>query len=132
MIYRSCIVIAFIQISHTEILRLPQCDKFDANFTVIYNNKILVGVLIARLYGSSYLQCTRKCIQYQECKSINYREDFAGKLKSVCELNSKEIGDKGVQLVQSSNDVGRSVYAETPKQHRKVSSYYKLFSCRHS
>ena len=72
------------------------------------------------------MQCTRKCIQYQDCKSINYWEDGTGALKSECELNSKEVGDEGVNLVNSPREVGRSVFAQTPKQQKKVGSILQL------
>ena len=121
VIYRLCISIALVRIVHTEILRLPQCDKFDANFSILHNNKMLIGAIIDRLHGLTYIQCTRMCIRYQHCKSINYWEHENEAMESECELNSKEIGDDGVQLVKSSNEGGRSVYAETPKNERKVS-----------
>ena len=76
--------------------------------------------MIARLYGITWAACNSKCIQHQDCKSISYWESDDGALKSECELNSKEIGDKGVHLHDIQNG-GRGVYAETPKQQRKVS-----------
>ena len=65
-------------------------------------------------------QCIPKCIQYVNCKSINYWEDGHGGMKSECELNSKEVGEEGVHLVHGNHEGGRSLYAETPKQQRKV------------
>ena len=126
MAYRAFIVIALLSIIHAEILRLPKCSKFDANFSIMYNNKRLVGATLARLYELTWMECTRKCIQHQMCKSINYWENGTDELKSECELNSKEVGDKGVNLVNSSCEVGRSVFAQTPKQQKKVGSILQL------
>ena len=121
MVYKVWITFALIYVVNSKILRLQSCDKFDADFSIIYKDKVLLGAIISKYHGLTWIRCVQKCIQYQECKSINYLEKNNSAMDSNCELNSKEILDKGVKLVDSLHLVGRSAYAETPKQQRMVS-----------
>ena len=102
--------------TQAEIPHQPKCNKLDTDFSVMYNNKILVGAMISRFYGISLKRCVHECVHHLNCQSINYWHDGTGLHKPECELNSKELGDEGVYLADRTESFGKHVYAETHKK----------------
>ena len=96
----------------SKILRLPECNKFDAKFSVMFRNKRMTGgLLLARLQFMTYEDCVVSCIKFKRCSTINHN-----KIKTLCELNAKEVGDKRTALEHNTE----WVHAETPNNQDKV------------
>ena len=102
----------------TKILRLPECNKFDAKFSVMFRNKRMTGgLLLARLQSMTFEDCVVRCIRFKRCSTINHNEN-----KTLCELNAKEVGDNRTVLEHNTG----WVHAETPKNQNKVCNGFDI------
>lgn len=102
--------------TRSEILRLPQCGKFDAAWTNIYEGKCLTESTHSLVSNTSYEQCLVTCMLYPKCKSISIKED-AG----LCMLHHSRHDENGTKL--EINDGW--VHIETDDKLQNVSSLFK-------
>ena len=61
-----------LNISYTHILKLPQCNKYDAIFSKITLNRRLIGGEITHIVTISLRKCLTKCMFHITCLSVNY------------------------------------------------------------
>ena len=99
------------RLSQAEILRLPECGKFDAEFSKYYPEQRLVGAILATFKSTPIRACVAWCIKYPRCKTFNF---LGG--DEICELNSKTIREAGVKLEASRE----WLHADTPVNQTKV------------
>ncbi|XP_057302169.1 uncharacterized protein LOC130636452 [Hydractinia symbiolongicarpus] len=75
------------------ILRLPECNKFDAAWTEFYYDEILKGSKHSLVSDHTMEQCLKKCMLYPKCKSVSIKEN-----EKLCMLHHSRHGDEGVAL----------------------------------
>ena len=111
-ILKAWLLFIFPKITLGEILRLSNCSKMDAKFSQVNNGYKLVGSLVAAFDKINGADCVKKCLNYTQCKSINFHFE-----RSLCELIKKNIEDEGASLEKRK---GWS-HVETPRTQQKVS-----------
>ena len=74
---------AILSVSLCHILRLPECNKYDAIFSKIKYDVRLVGDILEELSSSAITlrKCLTKCMLHSTCLSINFMRE-----NSTCEL----------------------------------------------
>ncbi|XP_066923681.1 uncharacterized protein [Clytia hemisphaerica] len=82
------LLVLVIGIANSEILRLRQCNKYDAEFSKIKYNHRLVGATITELGLLSLRKCLTRCMYHTTCHSVNYMRS-----NERCEL----VGDSAEQ-----------------------------------
>ena len=118
-----CFVLTLPELVLSEILRLQQCGKFDAQFTEIHQHTKLKGATIKTLTKITLYECQIKCIKFHTCKSFNFFDyDGAHASKAKCDLLSETTRAKGVRLVHRE----RSMHVQTPKHQKNVSKFIKF------
>ena len=111
---------------HTEILRLPECNKLDGKFSEIHKNQRLVGSVIRTFKKENLGGCISKCFEFPKCKSVNLLDFTEESMQAtgVCELNSEDCHSNGKAKLKSRKN---STIAQTPKTQPNVSQ--KNVSC---
>ena len=79
-----------------DILRLPACNKYYAEFTTIHTGYELSSKFIYYFTKTNIKHCLALCIQFPTCKSIALTDDL-----SNCRLYSKRNGEDGASLMSS-------------------------------
>ena len=74
-------IILVISLVKPEILRLSQCNVYDAEFSRIKHNNRLVGNKIVLLVSITLRKCLTQCMYHSLCQSVNYM-----RLDEKCEL----------------------------------------------
>ena len=80
-----------------DILRLEECWKYDAKFSKVHREKILVGTVLRKLIAKIPNECTATCLMTKGCKSFNMRRSDL-----FCELNSDDSRGEGVTVEKKS------------------------------
>ena len=115
---------------HTEILRLPQCDKLDGKFSETHRNQRLVGSVIHTFKNLNLDACTWKCLRFEKCRSVNFFDYTAETVQAtgVCELNSERCDSGGKAKLKYQE---KSTFIQTPKEQKNVSdiSFSRVFLC---
>ncbi len=107
-----------LRITAAHILRLSCTDY--ANFTIVKENVVLQGSLLATFLDIAEADCEQQCILKERCKSINVE-----KVARTCELNDRattDFVDGEKILVPKSN----WIYKATDHNEILVRSYYEL------
>ena len=114
---------AYITVIHTGILRLPECNKVDGMFSKFHRNQRLVGSIILRFAKFNIGRCISKCLEFSECKSVNFLDYVTESMQSIgaCELNYEEIASRGKSKLVYQE---KSTYLETPKTQPNVCILY--------
>ena len=112
----------YFDLIHTEILRLPQCDKVDGKFSESYRNKRLVGSVINTFNNIKLEGCTSKCLKHRMCMSVNFFNYRVESLQAdgICELNSKRYDGSGKVTLKYQE---KSTYIQTPMKQQNVSDF---------
>ena len=79
-----------------EILRLPACHKYFADFTIIHIQRELFSTFTTTIATTNTWHCSALCIQYKNCKSITVANNG-----SMCKLHRDRIGENGAFLIPS-------------------------------
>ena len=83
MILKGFWIFTLALLVHSSILRLPQCGKFAADFSIVKRSHRLKSFTIRSIKRSNIELCQLACFHHQNCKSINFN------LKNdVCDLNN--------------------------------------------
>ena len=77
----------------TDILRLDECWKYEASFTKVHREKVLVGSILMSFTPKMSDECVNRCLMMEQCKSINVRRS-----DEFCELNSKDTSDSSASV----------------------------------
>ena len=72
VLLRVYFLLATLDFIHSIVFRLPACNKFDAEFSVLHSNKVLEGAIIQAFKNIEISACHQKCITFVWCRSINY------------------------------------------------------------
>ena len=105
------IVVTANRLSRAEILRLPECGKFDAQFTENSRHRRLGGAVIATFKSTPIDVCRMNCIKFRQCKTFNFLAD-----QNLCELNSKTAREPGVSFESRKG----WLHGDTPVNQTKV------------
>ena len=109
------------RLSRPEILRLPKCGKFDAQFTEHNRNRRLMGARLGTFKSTPIKECIIACIKFKKCKTFNFLAD-----ENLCELNSLTVQEFGATLQSASG----WLYVDTPVNQTKVIiSYSWIYFC---
>ena len=65
----------------SHILKLPECQNYNAVFSKVKHDYRLLGEILASIGGILLPQCLSRCMIHPNCISVNYRRD-----NSHCEL----------------------------------------------
>ena len=96
-----------------DILRLKKCWKYDAKFTKVHRDKVLVGSVLTSLTVNKTEECIGGCIMMMHCKSINLRNS-----DNFCELSSQDTaGNREILEAKKGWDV-----LETSGEEQNVSN----------
>ena len=79
-----------------EILRLPACNKYFAEFTIIHGQRKLFNTFTTTIETTNTWHCLALCIQYKRCKSITVANNG-----SICKLHNDRNGENGTFLKPS-------------------------------
>ena len=97
-----------------DILRLHECWKYDAKFSKVHREKVLVGAVLRKFVTKNPNQCTATCLMMKGCKSFNTRRSDL-----FCELNSDDSRGERVTVEKKS---GWDLF-ETSDAEKNVRSY---------
>ena len=111
---------AYLNLIHTEILRLPPCRKLDAEFTEFHRNQRLVGCVIQTFKKINIKECVSNCINFPACKSVNFLDYQEESMQATgkCEMNSEDSHSGGKAKVKSRE---KSTIVQTPQLQPNVS-----------
>ncbi|XP_057302053.1 uncharacterized protein LOC130636374 [Hydractinia symbiolongicarpus] len=87
-----CLTLLFYAINGI-ILRLPDCNKFDAAWTEFYYDEILKGSKHSLVSDHTMVQCLEKCMLYPKCRSVSVKED-----EKLCMLHHSRHDDEKNKL----------------------------------
>ena len=100
-----------ITLTQSKILRLPECNKFDVQFSVTYNSFRLAGSVLTTLHFDHAIECVQLCVKYQECETINVNPG-----KKICEINKHTKGASNSSLEATDG----WVYMDTPTKSKNL------------
>ena len=63
LVFYVALILAKINFTYAEILRLSKCGKFDANFSVMRYEKKLIGKVLALSKSTCLNDCIMKCVR---------------------------------------------------------------------
>ena len=98
-----------------EILRLPACNKYFAEFTIIHGQRELFNTFTTTIATTNRWHCSALCTQYERCKSIT-----VAKNGSMCKLHHDRNGENGAFLKPSKG----WTFMETDMNSLNVSLFY--------
>lgn len=78
---------------NAHILRLPECGKYDAIWTVLYEGQKLIGAVHTVLSSLTLRQCLKKCMLYRTCKSVSVHSE-----ENLCMIHNSRNGENGTSL----------------------------------
>ena len=110
-----CLFACFCNVG-TEILRLFDCGKIHATFSVVFPDKSLAGALIEYYKHIPRTDCLANCILHINCQSTNFILEDGVSDAGYCELNRKNISGNICLLVERKG----CLYAETPTNESQV------------
>ena len=114
---------AYLNLIHTEVLRLPECHKIDGLFTEFHRNQRLVGAVIQTFKKINMKECISHCLRFPTCQSVNFLDYIEESMEAtgMCELNSKDCDSNGRVRLKSRE---RSTIVQTPKIQQNVSHIF--------
>uniref|UniRef100_A0A7M5WQY1 Apple domain-containing protein n=1 Tax=Clytia hemisphaerica TaxID=252671 RepID=A0A7M5WQY1_9CNID len=77
----TLILLLWTNISLSHILRLPECNNYDAKFSKISYHQRLIGNILKTLDFISLRKCLTKCMWHLRCQSVNFKRQ-----NETCEL----------------------------------------------
>uniref|UniRef100_A0A7M5XLV4 Apple domain-containing protein n=1 Tax=Clytia hemisphaerica TaxID=252671 RepID=A0A7M5XLV4_9CNID len=88
----SFVILIFVK---ANILKLPECGKYDAEFSKITYHQRLLGDILKTLDFISLRKCLTKCMLHPTCQSVNFMRQ-----NETCELlgNSARRNSSGNSL----------------------------------
>lgn len=104
----------FFKLYNAHILRLPECGKYDAMWTVVHQGQKLINSIHTVLPKISLNHCLTKCMLYLECKSISAHSE-----NHLCMMHSSLNGENGTML---QNEEGW-VHMETDLRVKNVGKF---------
>ena len=102
------IVICYI---NCKILRLQQCNKYHAQFSIVYRRKKLITSVSSAVKDADFTKCSTICLNYPKCKSISFKDDG-----SLCLIHHNSVNDEGFIM----EDADGWTHAETPTEIENV------------
>ena len=69
----------------TYMLKLPQCNKYDGLFSVVFPHAKLIHGKVHTITQVTLLDCLQSCVYHPTCRSVNYKKDSSS---LDCELRS--------------------------------------------
>lgn len=87
IILNSLFIILFCyNIVYCYIVRLPDCNKFEANFSIIHRDTFYNSLLLNTLYNITRRECVLSCVTTSfNCTYVNYNH-----LNETCQLQRRE------------------------------------------